>query len=99
MRVTNTEATAAIRVSSRPARWARAMPASNTGRSTSQASRTSAVVSDRSASSTPTLRSAKSRNCSSQASLPVMALAKIVGVVVTPTTCRSVTNRPRFPVG
>src|SRR4029077_1083718 len=43
---TNTEATAAIRVRSRPARWARVMPASNTGRSTSQASRTSAVVSD-----------------------------------------------------
>ena len=63
--------------------------ASYDGRITSQAHRTSYVVSMRTASSTSTPRTARSRSCQSYSSASLSALAKIVGLVVTPTTCFS----------
>lgn len=59
------------------------------GRITSQAHRTSYVVSMRTDSSTSTPRVARSCSCQLYSSASLSALAKIVGLVVTPATCFS----------
>ena len=63
--------------------------ASYAGFITSQAQRTSYDVSRRTASSTVTSCAARSFSCASYASASASALAKMVGFVVTPTTCCS----------
>ena len=71
--------------------------ASNTGRRTSQPRRTSSVVISKIASPTLAPRSASAWTWSEYRSPSDSALAKIVGFVVTPTTCLSFTSRSRSP--
>ena len=68
---------------------------SSTGRSTSQAQRTSEVVSIRTASSTSTCADGEVAHLLVVGSAPLIASAKIVGLVVTPTTCA---RRPALQV-
>ena len=75
-------------------RWWRRRPASTRRRRCGRRS----VVSSKTASSTSAPSPASSRTCSSYRSPLARAPAKIVGFVVTPTTCSSLTRSARLPV-